>query len=76
MTYLDVDEYGMVSPEAVYRAIREDTTLITIMFGNNEVGTIEPVFSIGKIAREKMYCSIRMLCRHMRRFRSPCVIIR
>ena len=53
MTYLDVDEYGMVSPEAVYRAIREDTTLITIMFGNNEVGTIEPVFSIGKIAREK-----------------------
>ena len=53
MTYLDVDEYGMVSPEAVYHAIREDTTLITIMFGNNEVGTIEPVFSIGKIAREK-----------------------
>ena len=53
VTYLDVDEYGMVSPEAVYRAIREDTTLITIMFGNNEVGTIEPVFSIGKIAREK-----------------------
>ena len=53
VTYLDVDEYGMVSPEAVYHAIREDTTLITIMFGNNEVGTIEPVFSIGKIAREK-----------------------
>ena len=53
VTYLDVDEYGMVSPEAVYHAIRKDTTLITIMFGNNEVGTIEPVFSIGKIAREK-----------------------
>ena len=53
VTYLDVDEYGMVSPEAVYHAIREDTTLITIMFGNNEVGTIEPVFSIGKIARGK-----------------------
>lgn len=53
VTYLDVDGKGMVSPEAVFQAIRPDTTLITIMFGNNEVGTIEPIMQIGKIAREQ-----------------------
>lgn len=53
VTYLDVDEYGLVSPEAVFNAIRDDTTLITIMFGNNEIGTIEPILPIGRIAREK-----------------------
>lgn len=53
VTYLDVDEYGMVSPDAVLAAIRPDTTLITIMFGNNEVGTIEPIMQIGKLARER-----------------------
>lgn len=53
VTYLDVDGKGMVSPESVFQAIRPDTTLITIMFGNNEVGTIEPVMQIGKIAREQ-----------------------
>lgn len=53
VTYLDVDETGMVSPEEVKQAIRPDTTLITIMFGNNEVGTIEPIMQIGKIAREQ-----------------------
>lgn len=52
VTYLDVDENGMVSPEEVIRAIRPDTTLITIMFGNNEIGTIEPIWQIGQIARE------------------------
>lgn len=53
VTYLDVDGKGMVSPESVFQAIRPDTTLITIMFGNNEVGTIEPIMQIGKIAREQ-----------------------
>lgn len=53
VTYLDVDETGMVSPAEVQKAIRPDTTLITIMFGNNEVGTIEPIMQIGKIAREQ-----------------------
>lgn len=76
VTYLDVDEYGMVSPEAVYHAIREDTTLITIMFGNNEVGTIEPVFLSAKSRGKRMYCFTRMPCRHMRRCQSQCVIIR
>ncbi|MCI8389861.1 MAG: aminotransferase class V-fold PLP-dependent enzyme [Roseburia sp.] len=52
VTYLDVDAYGQVSPEAVAAAIRPDTTLISVMFGNNEIGTIEPVMQIGKIARE------------------------
>lgn len=52
VTYLDVDENGMVSPEDVVNAIRPDTILITVMFGNNEVGTIEPIMQIGRIARE------------------------
>lgn len=52
VTYLEVDRDGMISPEELEQAIRQDTTLITIMFGNNEVGTIEPVMEIGRIARE------------------------
>lgn len=52
VTYLEVDDKGMVSPEDVRQAICPDTTLITIMFGNNEVGTIEPIMQIGRIARE------------------------
>ena len=52
VTYLNVDENGMVSPEEVRRAIRPDTTLVSVMFGNNEVGTIEPIMQIGRIARE------------------------
>lgn len=52
VTYLEVDKDGMISLEELEQAIRQDTTLITIMFGNNEVGTIEPVMEIGRIARE------------------------
>lgn len=51
-TYLDVDKDGLVNPEDVKNAIREDTILITIMFANNEIGTIQPIAEIGKIARE------------------------
>lgn len=50
VTYLDVDEYGLVDPAAVEAAIRPDTILISIMFANNEIGTIEPIAEIGKIA--------------------------
>ncbi len=50
ITYLDVDETGTVSPEAVEAAIREDTILISVMFANNEIGTIEPIAQIGEIA--------------------------
>lgn len=52
VTYLDVDENGVVKLEELKKAIRPDTILITIMFANNEIGTIEPVAEIGKIARE------------------------
>ena len=53
VTYLDVDEYGMISLEELRAAIREDTILISIMFANNEIGTIEPVEQIGEIAHER-----------------------
>ncbi len=52
VTYLDVDEFGVVKLEELKKAIRPDTILISIMFANNEIGTIEPVAEIGKIARE------------------------
>ncbi|MDO4563712.1 MAG: cysteine desulfurase NifS [Clostridia bacterium] len=52
VTYLDVDEYGAVSADAVQNALRPDTILISIMFANNEIGTINPISQIGKIARE------------------------
>jgi len=52
VTYLDVDEYGVVKLDELKKAIRPDTILISIMFANNEIGTIEPVREIGQIARE------------------------
>ncbi len=53
VTSVGVDEYGMVDPEEVKRMIRSDTILISIMHANNEIGTLEPVAEIGKIAKEK-----------------------
>ena len=52
VTYLDVDENGLVSPEAVEKAIRPETILISVMFANNEIGTIEPIREIGAIAKK------------------------
>ncbi|MCI5494345.1 MAG: cysteine desulfurase NifS [Lachnospiraceae bacterium] len=52
ITYLDVDENGLISLEDLEAAIRPDTILISIMFANNEIGTIEPVAEIGRIAHE------------------------
>ncbi|OQX88338.1 selenide, water dikinase SelD [candidate division KSB1 bacterium 4484_87] len=52
VTYLPVDKFGMVSPEDVEKAIRPGTILITIMHANNEVGTIQPIAEIAKIAKE------------------------
>ena len=52
ITYLDVDENGMVHPEDVEAAIRPDTILISVMFANNEIGTIEPIREIGEIAHK------------------------
>jgi len=51
VTLLDVHEDGIVRPEELEEAIREDTCLITIMYANNEIGTIQPVKEIGRIAR-------------------------
>jgi cysteine desulfurase len=53
VTYLPVDKYGMVAPDDVRKAITDKTVLITIMYANNEVGTIHPIAEIGKIAKEK-----------------------
>ncbi len=52
VTFLPVDGYGMVDPGDVKKAIRRDTILISIMHANNEIGTIEPIEEIGRIARE------------------------
>ena len=53
VTYLPVDKYGMVDPSDVEKAITRETILITVMHANNEVGTINPIGQIGKIAEEK-----------------------
>lgn len=53
ITFLPVDEYGMVNAVSVEEAIREDTILISIMHANNEIGTIQPIDAIVKIAKEK-----------------------
>lgn len=52
VTYLDVDENGVIKLEELKKAIRPTTILISIMFANNEIGTIEPVKEIGEIAKE------------------------
>jgi len=53
VTYLPVDRYAMVDPDEVRRAIRDDTVLISVMTANNEVGTIQPIAEIGRIAHER-----------------------
>lgn len=52
VTYLPVNEQGRVSVEAVKQALRDDTILVTIMLGNNEVGTIQPIQEIGELLKE------------------------
>lgn len=52
VTYLDVDEYGIVKLEELKKAIRPTTILISVMFANNEIGTIQPINEIGEIAKE------------------------
>lgn len=52
-TYLPVDENALIDPDAVGRAITDKTVLVSIMFANNEVGTIEPIAEIGKICRAR-----------------------
>lgn len=52
VTYVDVDENGVIKLDELRKAVRPDTILISVMFANNEIGTIEPVKEIGRIARE------------------------
>ncbi len=52
VTYVDVDEYGRIDLEALKAAIRPDTILISVMYANNEIGTIQPIKEIGAIAKE------------------------
>lgn len=53
VTYLPVDQYGLVNPGDVYRSLRPETKLLSVMYVNNETGSIQPVAEIGKIARER-----------------------
>lgn len=53
ITLLDVDAQGMIRPEDLRQAIREDTALVTIMYANNEIGTLQPIDAIADICREK-----------------------
>ncbi|MDR1471110.1 MAG: cysteine desulfurase NifS [Synergistaceae bacterium] len=53
VTFLPVDKYGMVHPESLKEAIRDDTILVSIMYANNEVGTINPIAELGTICRER-----------------------
>jgi cysteine desulfurase len=53
ITYLPVDQYGMVNPESVARYISPKTILVSVMHANNEIGTIQPISEIGKICNER-----------------------
>jgi cysteine desulfurase len=53
VTYLDVDKYGRVSAEQIRNAITDKTILVSVMFANNEIGTVQPVAEIGAVCREK-----------------------
>ena len=53
VTYLEVSEDGYVTPEQVRNAIKDETCLVTIMYANNEIGTIQPVKEIGQVCRDK-----------------------
>ena len=52
VTYLPVDEYGLVAPDDVLKAITDETVLISVMHANNEIGTIQPLAEIGRVAKE------------------------
>ena len=53
VTYVPVDEFGMVNPEDIEKAITDKTILVSVMFANNEIGTINPIKEIGEICRKK-----------------------
>jgi len=56
ITYLPVDQYGLVDPDDVRKAITDETIIISIMHANNEIGTIQPIAEIGRIAKDRGIC--------------------
>ncbi len=56
ISYVDCDAYGMIHPEKIEALLRPDTILVTVMHVNNEVGTINPILEIGRLARERKVC--------------------
>ena len=54
VTFLDVGKNGIVKPEDVANAVRPDTALVTVMYANNEIGTVQPIKEIGQICKDKM----------------------
>ena len=61
VTYLPVDGYGLVDPDDVRKAVTEATILISVMHANNEIGTIEPIAEIGRIAKQEGIKPIKQL---------------
>ena len=57
-TYLDVDRYGLIDIEQLKESIRPETILISVMFANNEIGTIQPIEEIGKIAKNTVWLNL------------------
>ena len=53
VSYLDVDEYGMVDPQTVKEAIKDETILVSVQHANQEIGSIQDIKSIGQICKEK-----------------------
>ena len=63
ITLLDVHENGLVTAEQVREAIRDDTCLVTVMYANNEIGTIQPIAEIGAVCRERACSSTPTRCK-------------
>ena len=56
ITLLPVDQTGIVSPDALRAALRDDTALVSVMHANNEIGTIQPIAELARLARERGAC--------------------
>ena len=74
VTYLSVDADGMVQPEAVYNAINERTTLVSIMYGNNEIGTINPISEIAKSVKKRAEELSRTIVFHTDSVQAACYL--
>lgn len=71
VTYLPVDEYGLVDPDDVARAITDRTILVSIMYANNEIGTVEPIVEISKLVKERARAKDRTIVVHTDAVQAP-----